>query len=413
MLPVSAVFLIFIVLLILLIYQKQSNNALVLEYRASHLINLLLDLYSTDQQIDVPEIDENILGYGFYDEDGKVLQQWGSAPSVLPLIGGRPDGVVMSGNRSIIVVRTGLNGNGMPPGGTHMMEQMPQSMMRRFNGNRESREPLPPILTKYRTGIFLEYSNAGYRRERGLIILIIMLFVIFFTLSAVFVYRLYRANRLLLVKNEHDKQLIQLGEAARTLAHEIRNPLGALKIQRDLLSKKLPEGYEGNLEVIDRELKRLNTLVERVGEFLRNPVGRPERIGLSGFVSRLYSSRDDIIVTSIKDADVYFDAERLRTVFDNLVNNAVESGGSSEIVVKKTGSRAVAEVKDSGSGFSDEALQRLFDPFFTTKNNGTGLGLSVVKRLVESAGGTIKVLNRRDGATVRIDFGEQGESTDS
>ena len=80
LLPVSAVFLIFIVLLVLLINQKQSNNALDLEYRASRIINLLLDLYTTEQEIDSAEIDANILGYGFYDEDRNALQREGTAP---------------------------------------------------------------------------------------------------------------------------------------------------------------------------------------------------------------------------------------------------------------------------------------------------------------------------------------------
>ena len=412
LLPVSAVFLIFIVLLVLLINQKQSNNALDLEYRASRIINLLLDLYTTEQEIDPTEIDANIIGYGFYDEDRNVLQREGTAPSMLPTINGRPDGIMMTDSRSIIIVRSGLNA-------PMMGQMMPGDGMRRYNGNRDnrdnhdSRQPLPPVLMKYRLGIYLEYSNSSFINERRLVILMTALFIVFFTISAIFVFRLYQANRRLLVKNEHDKQLIQLGEAARTLAHEIRNPLGALKIQRDLLSRKLPPGFEGNLQVIDGELKRLNTLVERVGEFLRNPLGRPEWIDLQDFIHRLYSARDDVSITDIDQAGVYFDAERLRTVFDNLVNNAVESGGSADVVIMKNSRMTVAEVRDRGPGFSDEAMKRLFDPFFTTKNNGTGLGLSIVKRLVESAGGSISLSNSADGASVRINFGDQDESSDS
>jgi len=400
LLPVSAVLIIFIVLLGMLIGQKQTNNSLILEYKAGRVINLLLDLYVTDQQINPADIDENILGYGIYDEDRNAIVRFGSAPENLSIIHssrGRNTGI---NRRSIIIVRSG---------DPQMMRQVSPNMMRRLS-------PQSPVFKKYRTEIFLEYSNSSYLTERRLIFLIVGLFLIFFTIAAVLIYRLYQSNRMLLVKTEHDKQLIQLGEAARTLAHEIRNPLGALKLQRDLLSRKLPPGYEGNLEIIDRELKRLNTLVDRVGEFLRNPVGHPEKINLADFALNLYSGRNEIIINEsggTAGIDTIFDRERLRTVLDNLINNALESGSSAEVIITTSGAQPVLIVRDSGGGFSDEALERLYDPFFTTKNNGTGLGLSVVKRLVESAGGRIAASNWKNGAEVKIIFGDRFENTDS
>lgn len=399
LLPVSAVLIIFIVLLFLVIDQKQSNNALSLEYNASRLVNLLLDLYVNGQDINPAELDENIIGLGIYDQNRNAVLRYGSAPVKIPSVGGRRDRMVNSKNRSIVIIRS-----------------EPSSIMHRLNEARENRGmPIPPLMTKYQTGIFLEYGNSSYASERRLIGLVVVLFILFFTIAVIFVYRLYQSNQQLLMKTEQDKQLVQLGEAARTLAHEIRNPLGSLKLQRDLLSRKLPEGYEGNLEIIDRELKRLNTLVERVGEFLRNPLGNPESIVLADFAKQLYLERSEVAIcvpSGMDKVSILFDRDRLRSVFDNLVNNAVDSGGSAEIIIKKSGRHKVIEVQDKGSGFSDEAIKRLYDPFFTTKNNGTGLGLSVVKRLVESAGGEIKISNLQDGASVEIIFGDRYESTD-
>ena len=211
---------------------------------------------------------------------------------------------------------------------------------------------------------------------------------------------------MLLIQAEHDRQLVQLGEAARTLAHEIKNPLGTLKIQRDLLVKKLPGEYSGSLDIIDRELKRLNMLVERVGEFLRNPEGRPENIDISAFLKDLYGGREDVVLKlSEGPVLISFDRDRLRTVLDNIVNNAVDSGGPAELELRKRGSMVELEVTDTGTGFSPEALDRLYDPFFTTKTTGTGLGLSVVKRLMDSAEGHIEISNRKEGgACVLLSF---------
>ncbi len=401
MLPVSAVFIIFIILLVMLIDQKQSNNALMLEYKASRLIDLLLDLQVNDQLNDPSQIDENITGFGIYGADNNSLKRYGSAPLRLPDAAGRNNEVIMAGRRSIVVIRTLPDDAAVLRGAESMMQRMPPNMQRRLQelrDDRDQRQPLAPMLRKYQVGIYIEYLNSGYISERRLIILLIILFITLFSVAAFFLFRLYRSNRRLIEKTEHDRQLIQLGEAARTLAHEIRNPLGALKIQRDLLVKKLPPGYETNLDIIDRELKRLNLLVDRVGEFLRNPVGKPEKIDLGRFVTELYGSRNEIVF-SIPDsaACIYFDRERLRTVLDNIVNNAVESAGAAGIAVTEVSRGILLSVTDNGAGFTEEALRRMFDPFFTTKNSGTGLGLSVVKRLTEAAGGSVKINNRKEG----------------
>ncbi len=337
MLPVSAVFIIFIILLVMLIDQKQSNNALMLEYRASRLIDLLLDLQINDQLNDPSQIDENIIGFGIYGADNNSLKRYGSAPLRLPDAASRNNEVIMVGRRSIVVIRTLPDEAAAPPrGADSMMQRMPPNMQRRMQEFREQRSITAPMLQKYQVGIYIEYLNSGYISERRLIILLIILFITLFSVAAFFLFRLYRSNRRLIEKTEHDRQLIQLGEAARTLAHEIRNPLGALKIQRDLLVKKLPPGYETNLDIIDRELKRLNLLVDRVGEFLRNPVGKPERIDLGRFVSLNYTAAVmKLPIHRIPDstACIYFDRERLRTVLDNIVNNAVESAGAAGITV--------------------------------------------------------------------------------
>ncbi len=409
LLPVSAVFIIFIILLTLLIDQKKSNNELALEYRANRVIDLLLDLYSDERSIDPSVIDGDIIGFGIYDPQHNVLFRYGTAPEILPVQDRRSVEHMVNRNRSILIIRQAADGSLLQFGMGLQMQRMSPNMMRRLDEQRNDRQDLfSTMMGKYQAGVYLEYANSSYIAERRLISLIIILFILLFGGFFTLLFRLYMTNRRLLVKAEHDRQLIQLGEAARTLAHEIRNPLGALKIQRDLLKKKLPSEYEGSLKTIDRELMRLNVLVERVGEFLRNPVGSPEQLDLVKFLKDLYGDRDNITFAdpeSVKPVIISFDRDRLRTVADNLVNNAVDSGGSAELSVSEVRGRVRLSVADKGPGFTEEALKRLYDPFFTTKNTGTGLGLSVVKRLVESAGGRVEISNlKTGGAAVEIFF---------
>lgn len=415
LLPVSAVIIIFIILLILLVGQKQSNNAILLEYRASRIINIMLDFYVQDDLPEPAELDENILGFGIYDQDGRSVYQYGSAPRRLNAGRMRGNEISINKNRSIEIIRTVVNvqdsdSSRLPP----MMHQRIQEM--REKGPVEQR--MIPMIRKYQAGVYLEYSNSTYLNERRLIILIVVLFAasvgfLFFLISS-----LYRSNRKLTIKSEHDKQLIQLGGAARTLAHEIRNPLSTLKVQRDLLKKKLPEGYEGNLETIDRELKRLNTLVERVGDFLRNPVGKRVLIDLCVYLSHLYGDRPEVSLADLPaETSICFDSERLRTVLDNIINNAVDAGGGAVVSLYSSGGFTVVKIKDRGPGIPEDVLDRIFDPFFTTKDRGTGLGLSVVKQLMEAAGGWIMIEDNNPGVCVNLGFrntdGDACENSDS
>ena len=94
------------------------------------------------------------------------------------------------------------------------------------------------------------------------------------------------------------------------------------------------------------------------------------------------------------------DPERLRSVLENLLRNAIESGGPEEALSIEAGTEggsARIEVLDRGAGLAPEARSSLFDPFFTTKSRGTGIGLAICKRFVEAAGGSIALEPRAGG----------------
>jgi len=415
LLPVSAVFIIFIILLFLLVGQRKNNSAILLEYRASRIINIMLDFYIEGEVPDPAEVDGNILGFGIYAPEGRAVFVYGSAPGRLNNDHLRGNEIIINNNRSIEMIRS------VGSVDEHAGSRMPPEMQQRFLDMREQGgrgSGMMPMLRKYQSGVYLEYKNSTYLTERSLIILIVFLFSVSFIFLSTLIINLYNRNSKLTIKSEHEKQLIQLGEAARTLAHEIRNPLGTLKIQRDILSRKLPSGYEGNLETIDRELKRLNTLVERVGDFLRNPAGVRACIDLSDFLSRLYVNQPKIYLGEMPDdAEICFNSDRLRTVIDNVINNAVDSGGDASVLVKDSGHYFVLEVSDNGQGIPESVLDRIFDPFFTTKDRGTGLGLSVVKQLLEASGGWVRIKNSNPGVCASLGFRKKGgnncENSDS
>ena len=91
-----------------------------------------------------------------------------------------------------------------------------------------------------------------------------------------------RSNRRYRETIAKQESLVNLGQAARTLTHEIKNPLSAITIQLALLKKTLPEEYISDLVVIDQELKRLSQLTNKVSDFLRNPLGEPQIVELDG-----------------------------------------------------------------------------------------------------------------------------------
>ena len=103
-------------------------------------------------------------------------------------------------------------------------------------------------------------------------------------------------------------------------------------------------------------------------------------------------------------AVVYFDRDRLRSVLENLLKNAVEASEDSapiECEVTKDGRKQYhVFIRDRGSGLDAKDLRKIFDPFYTTKINGSGIGLSITRQFIEAAGGSISLYPRADGGTV-------------
>jgi signal transduction histidine kinase len=227
---------------------------------------------------------------------------------------------------------------------------------------------------------------------------------------------------------ERDR-LAALGQMAAGLAHEVKNPLGAIKGAAQLLSD--PRDRAGAIEqefvgIILEEVERLDRVVGSVLDYARPSKGELGAVDLNAVVRRtvtvLASDRaeDCEIVTELSDdlPPVRADAEQLRQVLINLVRNAIQAMGGRGTVRVRTATHAEApaaigsppvgewvevSVRDAGPGIAPQVLKNLFVPFFTTKDRGTGLGLAISQRMVEEMGGRIEVMSHLgDGATFTV-----------
>jgi len=222
---------------------------------------------------------------------------------------------------------------------------------------------------------------------------------------------LYFRNTQYKKKLEQQSELEKLGEIARTLAHEIKNPLGAMKIQTAYLQRTLGEKAHEGLSILDEEISRLNLLTQRISDFVRDPIGFPEEIELSGFIDevvRKYKATINLSMENSGNCMVLFDRERLRSIVENLITNAIESYGDSgentgqvsvDIRVFHEKGKIALEVLDTGKGIPKIGQAKIYDPFYSTKTKGSGIGLAITKRFVEAMGGSINLLPRETRGT--------------
>lgn len=204
------------------------------------------------------------------------------------------------------------------------------------------------------------------------------------------------------------ERLAAVGTLAAGLAHEIRNPLGALKGTAQLLEEAAAgDEAKSYARRIAAEADRLNRLVDRLLHLAEEPSGRTERFDLNRLI------RDVLEITQTERTDrnvtvaekygdlpkIEADREALVQAVLNLVLNAgqatTEPGRiriETRAVVSDDGiERVILEIGNTGSSIPREDYQRIFDPFFTTKPNGTGLGLAITHQIVTAHGGTIQV----------------------
>lgn len=206
-------------------------------------------------------------------------------------------------------------------------------------------------------------------------------------------------------------RLALLGEVAASVAHDVRTPLSVLKTSAQLLAGgEMPMAEQRDVaNMIAAEVDRLNAVVSQLVDLART---RPLRLAPQSVaalvdsavvVLRPWARSASVVIETEVGGDVGWaraDRDQVQQVLFNLLHNAVQAaspGGRVMLRARATPPWAVIEIVDSGSGFTPEALRRAFSPFFTTKPEGTGLGLTIAKRIVEEQGGEVGVRNVEGG----------------
>jgi signal transduction histidine kinase len=223
--------------------------------------------------------------------------------------------------------------------------------------------------------------------------------------------------------------LSPLGEGVATIAHEIRNPLGAIAGFAELLARRCDTqpDLRGMSQKIMSAAQNLNTLVERLLELVRNSPMEIRPIEWPRFLAstvdqyeehaRMRGARLTLVRRwSERLGDGRADALCLRQAVWNILENAEQASGSSgEIEIEGMASadgRLQLIVADRGPGVDPVMLPKLFTPFVTTREQGTGLGLAMARKIVEAHGGQITIRNRDGGgAQVEIALPPQGAPT--
>lgn len=216
-----------------------------------------------------------------------------------------------------------------------------------------------------------------------------------------------------------------IGELTAGLAHEVRNPLGSIRGTAEILKDALPpsDRHREFLDILVREVNRLDRAVGDVLRFARQSPLRESAFDLVGSLERVLAlvsgeARRSRVTLDLKvPPSVPFrgDDEKLTQVFLNLALNAVQAmtpgGGRLEVSVRQRDEAVEIDFADTGPGVPGEHLSRLFTPFFTTREGGTGLGLSLSRRIVEAHGGTIAIVGPPPGARFRIRLPTAGVAT--
>jgi nitrogen fixation/metabolism regulation signal transduction histidine kinase len=210
------------------------------------------------------------------------------------------------------------------------------------------------------------------------------------------------------------------GEVARRLAHEIKNPLTPIQLSAERLAMKLggklqpPEQavLDKSVRTIVDQVEAMKRLVNEFRDYARLPAAQLVSTDLNALVRDVLGLYDDASVPVHTDLAhdcprALADPQQVRQILHNLVQNAQDAmgGQSGERVLLRTqrsdsGRWARLSVIDQGPGFAEHILKRAFEPYVTTKAKGTGLGLAVVKKIMDEHGGRVDLSNRVEGAQV-------------
>ncbi len=221
------------------------------------------------------------------------------------------------------------------------------------------------------------------------------------------------------------ERLAMVGQMAAQVAHEVRNPLGSITLNLDLIHKEIDRLADGNghspnegrvlIKDMREEVCRIGRVIEHYLQFARLPKLLRQPLALNAFLdqklaflgtelerakARLRTDFDPALTTINADADQLWQAML------NLIRNSCEAmpgGGELTIGTRRDGGQVLVVVNDNGKGMTEEQRQQVFAPFFTTKTEGVGLGMALVHQIVTEHGGHVECQSTSGkGSTITI-----------
>ena len=393
----SVVTLTFIILLVFLVFMSFlviSSENLRLENAVERAFSdVLVALQRGEASVPVTMQDRNVLGFGYYTHTGNPIYTWGEAYRILPFS-------AFDDSSSIHDTMISFDPDTGIIECMRYAESMTFDLENLFRRNGSVLELPDIIYLSFDASEFMEQVSFARAVAGCCIVVVVVIYAL--------IMKILGDNRRIRESVRKKENLISLGEAARTLTHEIKNPLSAITIQLAILKREVSPEVLPDVMIIDQETERLRKLTNRVSEFLRNPVGQPEVLNLVEEMRALVPVFHGSVVMKepeFKEAPVLFDKEKLRSVLENLMKNAVEACDGMkldvEMEIQKEGRKAFhVFIRDRGCGIKHEDQKRIFDPFFTTKIYGSGIGLSICSQFVEAAGGSLSLRPRDGGGTV-------------
>jgi len=233
--------------------------------------------------------------------------------------------------------------------------------------------------------------------------------VIFFALGLFLGWLLFRGSRRkVILESPKDSEIHEL---ARSLAHEIRNPLNTIRMNLQLISEELGENerIKRRISLIEDEIKHLDMILKSFLDYTRLPAPKLERININKVVKNgvemIQPRAGGIrIETSLAESlpMIYADKALITEVLQNLIQNALDASKSGDKIVVETGKSDIGvyfAVSDQGKGIPPEVMEKIFKPYFSTKQGGIGIGMAVVKKIVEAHNGKIWIQSRTGTGT--------------
>jgi two-component system sensor histidine kinase PilS (NtrC family) len=224
-------------------------------------------------------------------------------------------------------------------------------------------------------------------------------------------------------------KLASLGQLTASIAHEIRNPLGAISHAEQLLAEATNESPENKrlLEIIHTNTLRVNNIIENVLQLGRRDHSVPEQISLEDWLANFSAEfihsqgcKPDDINISIEppDTSIFMDATHLHQVLWNLCQNGLrysidipnQARLKINVSVASNSSNPVIDVFDNGPGIDASIMEHIFEPFFTTGSSGSGLGLYISSELCACNNSRLSYLNvPTGGSCFRLEFTDNPE----